>query len=190
MDTFREAPDYFWSVLSCFKKVPKLPPSVRSEPAGPDPIQVVEIQLPGSGTPGRPATTCLTWDFSNQHTVKWEEPITVLMFDDELKANVAVCLRPGSCNLYTFPKVVWSKPAAPRGKGLGALISSAVAANKKPFEVLEGAYLKLLQNIFLTIALSPTERDILKLPDASGACSVLGMLVANTRGAIDVSPLL
>ena len=68
---------------------------------------------------------------------------------------------------------------APRGSGLGALISSAVAANKKPFEVLQGNYLKLLQLIFLTIAESPTERDILKLPDASGACSVLGMLSWN-----------
>ena len=94
-------------------------------------------------------------------------------------------IRPGSCNLYMFPKVTWAQPAAPKGKGLGALISSAVAANKKPFEVLEGSYLKVLQMIFQTIAESPTERDILKLPDPSGACSVLGLLVANNKAAID-----
>ena len=51
--------------------------------------------------------------------------------------------------------------------------------------MLEGAYLKLLQLVFETIARSPTERDILKLPDGSGACSVLGMLVANNQAAID-----
>jgi len=84
VDVFRDAPDYFWSVLNCFKKKPRLPSTVSAEPVGPDPIQVVEIQLPGSGAKGRPVTTRLTWDFSNQHTVKWEEPITVLMYDETL----------------------------------------------------------------------------------------------------------
>ena len=181
MDTFRDAPDYFWGVLQCFKKRPQLPPTVSADPIGPDPIQVIDIQIPGSGAPGRPVTTRLTWDFSNQHTLKWEEPITALMYDDTLKCEVATTIRPGSLNLYTFPKVVWSTPTAPKGKGLGALISAAKAANKKPFEVLEGAYLKLLQLVFETIARSPTERDILKLPDGSGACSVLGCWWRTTR---------
>jgi len=185
VDTFRDAPDYFWGVLQCFKKKAQLPPTVSAEPVGPDPIQVIDIQIPGSGAPGRPTTTRLIWDFSNQHTLKWEQPITALLYDDSLKCEVATTIKPGSLNLYTFPKVVWAKPSAPKGKGLGALISSATSANKKPFEVLEGAYLKLLQLIFETMARSPTERDILKLPDASGACSVLGMLVANNQAAID-----
>ena len=51
--------------------------------------------------------------------------------------------------------------------------------------MLEGAYLEVLIDIFTTIASNPLERDILKLPDSSGACSVLGMLVANSKAAID-----
>lgn len=186
MDTFRDAPDYFWGVLQCCKKKPKLPKTISAEPTGPDPVQTIDLILPGSGPPGRLKPVRLSWDFSNQHTIKWEEPICVYMYDDEVKDKVAVTIRPGHCNLYMFPKVFWAKPAAPKGKGLGALISSAVAANKKPFEVLEGSYLKVLQLIFKTIAESPIERDILKLPDASGACSVLGLLVANNKAAIDV----
>jgi hypothetical protein len=185
VDTFRDAPDYFWGVLQCFKKKAQLPPTVSADPVGPDPIQVIDIQLPGSGAPGRPVTTRLIWDFSNQHTLRWDEPITALLYDDSLKCEVATTIKPGSLNLYTYPEVVWAKPASSKGKGLGALISSASSANKKAFEVLEGAYLKLLQLIFETMARSPTERDILKLPDASGACSVLGMLVANNKAAID-----
>ena len=185
VDTFRDAPDYFWNVLQCCKKKPRLPPTISAEPTGPDPVQHFEVLLPGSGPPNRPKPISLSWDFSNQHTMKWDEPICVYMWDEEVKDMVAVTIRPGSLNLYMFPKVFWAKPAAPKGKGLGALISSAVAANKKPWEVLEGSYLKVLQLIFKTIAESPTQRDLLKLPDASGACSVLGLLVANNQAAID-----
>ena len=128
MDTFRDAPEYFWGVLQCCKKKPKLPKTVSAEPTGPEPVQHIEIMLPGSGAPGRPKPLRLSWDFSNQHTIKWEEPICVYMWDDEVNDKVAVTIRPGSCNLYGFPKVYWAKPAAPKGKGLGALISSAVAA--------------------------------------------------------------
>ena len=53
VDTFRDAPDYFWGVLQCFKKKAQLPPTVSAEPVGPDPIQVIDIQIPGSGAPGR-----------------------------------------------------------------------------------------------------------------------------------------
>ena len=125
--------------------------------------------LPGSGPPGRPKPTRIKWDFTTQHTISWDEPICVYMHDDEVNDMVAVTIRPGSCNLYMFPKVFWKTPSAPKGKGLGALISSAVAANKKPFEVLDGSYLKVLQMIFRLIAESPTERDILKIGDSSGA---------------------
>ena len=186
VDNFRDAPDCFWSTLQCFRKRPRLPNTISAVPTGPDPIQTIEVFLPQAAKSARPKPVRITWDFTTQHTLKWDEPITALLYDDTLKCEVATTLAPGSCNLYTYPKVVWSKPAAPRGKGLGALISSAVAANKKGFEVLEGAYLELLKSIFLAIANSPTERDVLKLPDSSGANSVLGMLVANTDAAIDV----
>ena len=187
MDTFRDAPDYFWSALQCFKRKARLPKSVGDGPTGPDPIQTIEISLPGSGPPlsEKYHTTRITWDFTSQHTIKWDQPITVMKWDDTLKSEVAVTIKPGSMNLYTFPKVVWAKPAPPKGQGLAALVRSAQAANKKSFEVLEGAYLEVLIDIFTTIASNPLERDILKLPDSSGACSVLGMLVANSKAAID-----
>ena len=35
VDTFRDAPDYFWGVLQCFKKKAQLPPTISAEPIGP-----------------------------------------------------------------------------------------------------------------------------------------------------------
>ena len=183
VDSFRDAPDCFWSVLHILRKRPKLPKTISATPTGPDPVQILDLELPRALPKG--ASTRIKWDMSSQHTVSWDQPITALMYDEQLRCDVAVTLRPGSCNLYTFPKVVWKEPA-PQSKGFLNLVTSAVNANKKKFEVLEGSYLKLLQLVFLTIAENPLDRDVLKLPDPSGACSVLGMLVANTKGAIDV----
>ena len=182
VDSFRDAPDYFWTCLQIFRKRPKLAKGFSATPSGPDPVQHLEFELPRALPAGK--MTKIKWDMSSQHTVSWDEPITAMMWDESLKCDVAVSIRPGSCNLYTFPKVMWKEPAAP-SKGFLSLVTSAVAANKKKFDVLEGSYLELLKLIFLTIAQSPLERDVLKLPDPSGACSVLGMLVANTKGAID-----
>ena len=97
--------------------------SVGDGPTGPDPIQTIEISLPGSGPPlsEKYHTTRITWDFTPQHTIKWDQPITVMKWDDTLKSEVAVTIKPGSMNLYTFPKVVWAKPAPPKGQGLAAL---------------------------------------------------------------------
>merc|ERR1740138_550710 len=120
VDTFRDAPDYFWGVLQCCKNNPKLPAAIGAGPAAPDPIQHIEVMLPGSGPPGRPKPTRIKWDFTTQHTISWDEPICVYMHDDEVNDMVAVTIRPGSCNLYMFPKVFWKTPSAPKGKGLGA----------------------------------------------------------------------
>ena len=182
VDSFRDAPDCFWTCLQLFRKRAKLAKGFPDTPSGPDPVQHLEFELPRALPAGK--TTRIKWDMSNQHTISWDEPITAMLYDETLKCDVAVSIRPGSCNLYTFPKVVWKEAAAP-SKGFLSLVTSAVAANKKKFEVLEGSYLELLKLIFVTIAKSPLDRDALKLPDPSGACSVLGMLVANTKGAID-----
>ena len=182
VDSFREAPDYFWTCLQIFKKHPRLAHGFNATPTGPDPIQVLEFELPRALPRGK--LTRIKWDMTSQHTLSWDEPITATLWDTELKCDVAVSLRPGSCNLYTFPKVVWKTPAAP-SKGFLSLVTSAVAANKKKFDVLEGAYLELLKLVFFTIADSHLERDVLKLPDWSGACSVLAMMVSNNQAALD-----
>lgn len=184
VDAFRDAPDYFWTCLQVCRKRPKLAKGFPSGPVGPDPIQVLELELPGALPKGN--ITKIKWDMTSQHTISWDEPITATIYDESLKCEVAVSIKPGSCNLYMFPRVTWKEPIAP-SKGFLSLVTSAVAANKKKFDVLEGAYLELLKLVFVTIANSPLDRDVLKLPDPSGACSVLGMLVANTKGAIDVS---
>ncbi|KOO21552.1 hypothetical protein Ctob_000467 [Chrysochromulina tobinii] len=168
VDSFREAPDYFWTCLQIFKKHPRLAHGFNATPTGPDPIQVLEFELPRALPRGK--LTRIKWDMTSQHTLSWDEPITATLWDTDLKCDVAVSLRPGSCNLYTFPKVVWKTPAAP-SKGFLSLVTSAVAANKKKFDVLEGAYLELLKLVFFTIADSHLERDVLKLPDWSGANS-------------------
>mmetsp|Transcript_56145 Transcript_56145/g.111449 ORF Transcript_56145/g.111449 Transcript_56145/m.111449 type:complete len:986 (-) Transcript_56145:258-3215(-) len=182
VDAFRDSPDCFWSILQLCRKQPKLPKTVSAEPIAAEPIQHLEIKIPGGLPVG--TTFKIKWDMSAQHTVSWDEPITAVVWDETLKCEVAATINPGSCNLYTYPKVVWKEPKA-QSKGFLSIVSSAVQANKKKSETLEGAYRKLLDLVFLTIAESPLDRDVLKLGDASGACSVLGMLVANTTAAIE-----
>ena len=72
-----------------------------------------------------------------------------------------------------------------KGEGIGRADLVGCRGEQEAVGGLEGSYLKVLQLIFKTIAESPTQRDLLKLPDASGACSVLGLLVANNQAAID-----
>ena len=182
VDSFRDSPDCFWSVLQLFRKRAKLPKTVSATPTGPDPVQIIEIQIPNSLPAG--ATHTFKWDMTSQHTLSWEEPITAVVWDESLKCEVAVTLNAGSCNLYTYPKVVW-KEAKPATKGFLSVVTSAVQANKKKFEILSGAHLQVFHLVFKTIAENPLERDVLKLGDWSGACSVLGMLVANTEAALD-----
>ena len=219
VDTFRDAPDCFWGTMAMMKKRPKAPQTAAGDaPSGPDPIQRVQVMMPSPTDPSDPRTevqyapVTIIWDFTSQHTVRWEKPWSALVdvdivhmekkkdakgstvVDESGKAVLeevvtrgqrVVTINPGSCNLYTFPKVTWTKPKAEKKKGFASIVSAAVAADKKASEVLVGAELKALQLLFLQIARSPTERDVLRLPDPSGANSVLGMLVANTKGAID-----
>ena len=176
VDAFYNAPDSFWTVLQCLRKrPPKLRPGFL-EPVGPDKLQEVEISLPGAGS--KTVSAQLTWNLTSQHTLSWSKPISAYI------DGACVSLKPGSCNLYTFPRVVWEKPRVQKKASMFAVVRGAEAAAAKPFEVLEGSLLELLRMLFLAIARHPVDRDLLRLPDWSGANSVLGLLVANTEVAV------
>ena len=177
VDAFYNAPECFWSALNACRKRKEISPEF-AEPRPQDPIQTVEVLLQGSGV--RKAKYKLKWDMTMQHTISWSEPICVLV------EGVATWLKPGSCNLYQFPKVTWASPVTTGKPSLFIVVKGAEAAAAKAAEVLDGPRLVVLKELFLAIARDPFERNVLKLPDWSGANSVLGLLVANTDAAVDV----
>lgn len=178
IDAFWNAPSCFWSVVACFKKTPKKLEPPFCEPAPRDPHQSVDIYMEGSGAKKNAVT--IYWDFTSQHTISWKTSICILV------NGMATELKPGSCNLYTYPKVTWAKPQVTGKSSLFAVIRGAEAAAAKATEVLDGDKLQVLTEVLLAIARDRREREILRLPDWSGANSVLGLLVSNTPAAIDV----
>ena len=178
VDAFWNAPGIFWSVLECCKKKPKPLGEGFLEPVGPDKHQTVDVYLQGSGSKKTKST--LHWDLTSQHTVSWKESLTILV-------DGMVCeLKPGSVNLYTYPKVTWAKPQITGKPNLFAVIRGAEAAAAKSSEVLTGHKLSVLKELFMAIARDRREREVMRLPDWSGANSVLGLLVSNTEPAIDL----
>ena len=186
VDAFWNAPSVFWEVLSSFRRR-KVLGAGFTEPLGHDKLQVIEFEIP-QGEPGSPGVnqghrkerTKLYWDLTGQHTVTWKQPIVCLV------NGVSTTLKPGSANLYLFPRVNWATPRAADNSSFFCVVDAAFEATKKQSEVLEGDELEVLKAIFLAICNDPRERDALRLPDSSGACSVLAMLVANTKAAIDM----
>ena len=177
VDAFWNAPSCFWSVIQCYKKTKTLEPPF-SEPLPRESHQTVEIYMQGSGR--RKTTYTIHWDFTSQHTISWKVPLCVLV------DGMVTELKPGSCNLYTFPKVTWEKPQVTGKPNLFAIIRGAEAAAAKASEILEGRRLAVLNEVLLAITRDRREREILRLPDWSGANSVLGLLVSNTPAAIDI----
>ena len=177
VDAFWNAPSCFWSVIQCYKKTKKLEPPF-SEPLPRESHQTVEIYMQGSGR--RKTTVTIHWDFTSQHTISWKVPLCVLV------DGMVTELKPGSCNLYTFPKVTWEKPQVTGKPNLFAIIRGAEAAAAKASEILDGRRLAVLNEVLLAITRDRREREILRLPDWSGANSVLGLLVSNTPAAIDI----
>ena len=178
IDAFYNAPSLFWSVLSIFRRRPPTLAPEYQQPAGPDPKQYVEVLLAGSGR--KKTRSTIEWDMTMQHTIRWKEPITVLV------DGVATQLKPGSCNLYGYPKVTWDKPRVTAKPSVFTVVKGAEAAATKGTESLEGPLLIVLKELFLAIARDPRERAVMRLPDWSGANSVLGLLVANTDAAVDL----
>lgn len=179
VDAFYNAPEAFWGALSVFRKRPKPLGPGFTEPLGPDKIQTVEVG-PFEGSGRRTTKSVLKWDMTMQHTLTWDDPICVLV------EGVATWLKPGSCNLYTYPKVTWKSPVVTGKPNIFAVVRGAEAAAAKTAELLDGPRLTVLNEVFLAIARDKREREVMRLPDWSGANSVLGLLVANTKAAVDL----
>ena len=177
VDAFWNAPSLFWDVLYAFRRPRKLSEGFN-EPLQPDHTQVIEVMLEGQGC--KRERTVLHWDLSTQHTVTWRSPICIMIH------GIATTLKPGSCNLYMYPRVTWKQPRSMQRSDWFCAVDAAFQATKMRTEILEGYELAVLKAIFVAIAKDPRERDALRLPDSSGANSVLGMLVANTAAAIDL----
>ena len=99
------------------------------------------------------------WSRSGQHTLTW---------NTTLSANVdgkPFLLRPGTCNIYKFPAVKFRH-----------------FMKDEPAENLRGERLELLLRV--VHAILQQERELFELPDASGATTILGLLVANTEPAV------
>ena len=186
VDAFWNAPSIFWHLLATFRRQRKLPPGF-TEPLGPDKMQILEIMLP-QGSPYakgvnqgfKKETITLYWDLSGQHTVTWKTEVTCLV------NGQSTTLKPGSANLYTFPRVTWRTPRLNGKKDWFCTVNEAFEASKAASEELIGNELEVLKALFVAIASDPREREALRLPDWSGANCPLAMLVANNKAAIDV----
>lgn len=159
VDAFWNAPSCFWSLLSAVRPKKSLGPGF-DKPLGTDAVKHIEIRMPGAAPHSEP--TRITWNLAGQHTVSWQEPITVLVND------IATTLAPASLNIYTFPRVTWLKPRVKGKPNLFAVANAALVASRRSAEALEGLELAVLKLVFLTIASHPREREVLRLPDASG----------------------
>jgi hypothetical protein len=151
VDAFWNAPKCFWAALEFFKRKQELGPGF-TEPVPPDKVQTVEIMLQGSGA--KKSRVTIYWDLTMQHTISWKEPITALV------QGVATTLKPGSCNLYTFPKVTWEKPRVTSKASIFQVVRGAEAAAAKASETLVFPHLSVLREIFLAIARDHRERGV------------------------------
>eukprot|EP00322_Chrysochromulina_rotalis_P000732 CAMPEP_0115884524 /NCGR_PEP_ID=MMETSP0287-20121206/30166_1 /TAXON_ID=412157 /ORGANISM="Chrysochromulina rotalis, Strain UIO044" /LENGTH=897 /DNA_ID=CAMNT_0003340839 /DNA_START=17 /DNA_END=2710 /DNA_ORIENTATION=+ len=177
VDSFWNAPSVFWDLLRVFKNQRTLGNGF-AKPMGPDATQIIDVMLPCQGY--KRERTTVGWDLRTQHTITWKSPICVLV------DGIATTLKPGSCNLYMFPRVTWKQPRAAQKNDWFCAVDAAFEATKKSSEILEGSELAVLKAIFIAIAKDPREREVLQLPDSSGANSILGMLVANTTAALEL----
>ena len=114
-------------------------------------------------------------DVSGQHTISWWEPIehTTLTRPESLGASDAKpepLLGAGSCCLYTFPRVLFTK--ARRG-----------APNRPREPTIQQT--ALLIEILLQLARAP--HDFMLRNDSVGATPILALLIANTDAALQAS---
>lgn len=103
----------------------------------------------------------LELDASGQHTLSWLDPTPLKAG----KTGPGDMLPPGSCNLYTFPRV-------------------QLAGESQDCE-LEGARLQALMRLLLACA-SDTSNKILHTPDGAGAYPLHGLIVCNTKASLEV----